>query len=340
MAADDVWEDTEIKFDINSAQMQTRRGEIIFDIVDSVEDTKGNNGERGRLIVTNLRIIWHAQALPRINLSIGLSCIVNITTRTANSKLRGNTEGLYVLAKAQTRFEFIFTNLAPGSYKLFDSVIGVHRAYDTSKMYRQLKLRGALIENKELKLLSLEQLCSKVNGVWNLSSNQGNLGTFYITNIRVVWNSSMNEAFNVSIPYFQMKAVKMRDSKFGVALVIESSIQSGSYILGFRIDPKDKLEDVCKEISSLLQVYRADPVFGLQYDLKDKNCLEPAKVLQEVVDDVEIEDDDGTSDAFAAYFADCCKSRDHEPVFSDYLSLAVEKLPDNVSLKNLWNVLA
>uniref|UniRef100_A0A0L8IFF2 BBSome complex member BBS5 PH domain-containing protein n=1 Tax=Octopus bimaculoides TaxID=37653 RepID=A0A0L8IFF2_OCTBM len=318
MAADNVWEDVDIKFDISSAQMQPRSGEKVVDIVDSVEDTKGNNGERGRLIVTNLRFIWHAQVIPRINLSIGLSCIISIATKTANSKLRGTTDALYVLAKAQTRFEFIFTNLVPGSPRLFTSVIAIYRAYDTTRLYRQLKLRGALIENKELKLLPLEQLCSKVNGVWNLSSNQGNLGTFYITNIRVVWNATMNEAFNVSIPYLQI---------------------SGSYILGFRIDPKEKLEDVCKEILSLLQVYRADPEFGVQYEVKEKTSKDPPQVLQDVVDDVEIEED-GTSDAFAAYFADCCKIRDHEPVFSDYLSLAIEKLPENVSLKSLWNVLA
>lgn len=33
----------------------------------------------------------------------------------------------------------------------------------------------------------------------------------------------MNENFNVSVPYLQIKAVKIRDSKFGVALVIETS---------------------------------------------------------------------------------------------------------------------
>ena len=33
---------------------------------------------------------------------------------------------------------------------------------------------------------------------------QGNLGTIYITNVRVVWHSNMNESFNISIPYLQM----------------------------------------------------------------------------------------------------------------------------------------
>ena len=33
---------------------------------------------------------------------------------------------------------------------------------------------------------------------------QGNLGTFYITNVRLVWHANINESFNVSIPYLQM----------------------------------------------------------------------------------------------------------------------------------------
>ena len=33
---------------------------------------------------------------------------------------------------------------------------------------------------------------------------QGNLGTFYITNVRVVWHANLNEQFNVSIPYLQI----------------------------------------------------------------------------------------------------------------------------------------
>lgn len=36
------------------------------------------------------------------------------------------------------------------------------RAYETSKMYRELKLRGALIYNKQLRLLPLEQVYDKV----------------------------------------------------------------------------------------------------------------------------------------------------------------------------------
>lgn len=40
--------------------------------------------------------------------------------------------------------------------------------------------------------------------MWNLSSDQGNLGTFFITNVRLVWHANLAENFNVSIPYLQM----------------------------------------------------------------------------------------------------------------------------------------
>ncbi len=58
--------------------------------------------------------------------------------------------------------------------------------------------------DRELKLLPQEQTYSRVNGVWNLSAEQGNLGTFFISNVRVVWYANLAENFNVSIPYLQV----------------------------------------------------------------------------------------------------------------------------------------
>lgn len=153
-------------------------------------------------------------------------------------------------------------------------------------MYRELKLRGAILDNKNLKLLPLEEIVSTVNGVWNLSSDQGNLGTMIITNIRVVWFANMNDLFNISIPYIQIASVsldkpyistlylifivkvRLRESKFGMALVIESSELSGGYILGFRIDPIEKLQEIQKEIGSLHKLYSSTPIFGIEYETK------------------------------------------------------------------------
>lgn len=320
--------------------MRMRPGERMIDSLNAIEDTKGNNGDRGRMIVSNLRIIWHSLALPRVNLSIGFNCVINISSKSAQSKLRGTTEALYVLTKCNnTRFEFIFTNLVPGSPRLFTTVISVHRAYETSKLYRDLKLRGALIQNKHLRMLPQEQVYDKVNGVWNLSSDQGNLGTFYITNVRLVWHANINESFNVSIPYLQMKSVKIRDSKFGLALVVESSQQSGGYVLGFRIDPQEKLTATVKEIQSLHKVYSACPLFGVEFETEERSEDGEDLTVEHVADDVEIEND-GSSDAFAAYFADGQKDKDRDPVYSEELGLAIEKLRDGFTLQGLWDVMA
>ncbi|XP_059560177.1 Bardet-Biedl syndrome 5 protein isoform X5 [Myotis daubentonii] len=284
---DALWEDRDVRFDVSPQQMKTRPGEVLIDCLDSIEDTKGNNGDRGRLLVTNLRIIWHSLALPRVNLSIGYNCILNITTRTANSKLRGQTEALYILTKCNsTRFEFIFTNLIPGSPRLFTSVIAVHRAYETSKMYRDFKLRSALIQNKELRLLPQEHVYDKINGVWNLSSDQ-----------------------------------------------------SGGYVLGFKIDPVEKLQASVKEINSLHKVYSASPIFGVDYEMEEKPQPLEALTVEQIQDDVEIDSDDHP-DAFVAYFADGNKQQDREPVFSEELGLAIEKLKDGFTLQGLWEVMS
>ncbi|KAK6009510.1 hypothetical protein OSTOST_25553, partial [Ostertagia ostertagi] len=49
--------------------------------------------------------------------------------------------------------------------KLFNTVNSVHRAYETTKLYRELKMRGAIVdESFNLKLLPLEQLVEKGHG--------------------------------------------------------------------------------------------------------------------------------------------------------------------------------
>lgn len=76
-------------------------------------------------------------------------------------------------------------------------------------MYRELKLRGSIVKSKQLQILPLEKIVTTENGVWNLSSDQGNLGTFIITNVRLVWFADMNEHFNISLPYLQIAVVRI-----------------------------------------------------------------------------------------------------------------------------------
>ncbi|VDM67957.1 unnamed protein product [Strongylus vulgaris] len=324
-------------------------GEIQIDRMDMVEDTKGNNGDRGVMRVTNLRLIWYASSMPRINLSIGYSNITGLQSREVVSKVRGTeVEALYVMARApstSTKFEFIFTAMTSGMHsKLFNTVNSVHRAYETTKLYRELKMRGAILDDSlNLKLLPLEHLVDKVDGVWNLSTDQGTLGCFIITNVRLVWFASTNSLYNVSVPYLQLFSCRIRESKFGLALVIETTTQSGEYVLGFRIDPAERLQQVCKAIQALHKASNLRPIFGVTFQ-KDKP-ISPREASTEVANEQEEEEGEAEqkqlrTDAFAAYFSDGATHSEERrpPVFSEELGLAVEQLKPGFTIPDLWNI--
>ena len=97
------------------------------------------------------------------------------------------------------------------------------RAYETSKLYRDLKLRGSIVRDNELILLPQEQVYTKLNGVWNLSSDQGNLGSFLMTNVRIVWYAQLATNFNVSIPFMQI--VSPSNFPFNFKLLLRKEMQ-------------------------------------------------------------------------------------------------------------------
>ncbi|GMT20190.1 hypothetical protein PFISCL1PPCAC_11487, partial [Pristionchus fissidentatus] len=329
-----MWQDREIRFDVDTRMLRLIPGEFTLDRIENVEDTKGNNGDRGIFRITNLRLIWHAQTMPRINLSIGMNTVHGIQAKKASSKIKGETESIYVTAKApQTRFEFVFTALGTSQAvnRLFSTTSSIHRAYETTRLYRELKMRGPIVDDDgRLRILPGEQQVDKVEGVWNLSSEQGNLGVMICTNLRVVWFATMSVGYNVSIPFMQLANCRVRDSKFGLALVIDTTAQSGEYILGFRIDPEEKLKNTCKSIQSLQKAANMKPFFGISQRESDTHSDEengetPLKM--------------GRVDAFAAYFSDgLVSSEPRGPVYNEDLGLAVEQLRPGFTLKQLWEV--
>lgn len=251
------------------------------------------------------------------------------------------------------------------------------RAYETSKLYRDLKLRGSIIRDGELILLPNEQIFTKVRrrirwgsvlvlvlaernhsfalltfvhfeqivGVWNLSSDQGNLGTFFLTNVRLVWHANLASNFNVSLPYMQIKTLKVRDSKFGYALVLETFARSGGYILGFRIDPKEKLDEAFKELVNLHQVYATTPNFGVEFAVEAEAPSIQQLLAPRVEEDVEIIDDMADAHAMAAYYVEGSEGAQEggeahqNVVFDSRVGLAVEGMQPGMSLDSLWRVM-
>lgn len=149
-----------------------------------------------------------------------------MTTKTVLSKLRGTTQALYIFTSSNnSRFEFIFTNMSLEQGRQFSLIFDVYRLYQQSFLYRELKLRTSILQSKQLKVLSQEQVYSTISGIWNLSSDQGNLGTFVVTNIRLVWYADVNDAFNISLPYMQIRSVDK--FKIEIILTFHKLISSG-----------------------------------------------------------------------------------------------------------------
>ncbi|XP_057340135.1 Bardet-Biedl syndrome 5 protein homolog [Microplitis mediator] len=332
-----MWQDHEVRFDVSLMDLQIRDGESLIDKLDMIEDTKGNAGDQGRLMVTNLRIIWHSLMLPRINLSIGYNTIVNVSTKTITVIQGTTTQALHILTSFKNcKYEFIFTNLNTKNFRHYTSVTGVFRAYMSTKTYREIKLRGAFIQNKSLITLPSEIISSTTLGVWNLSTEQGNVGTFVITNIRIVWFADMNHQFNVSLPYLAMENASIKSSKFGPTLVIISTKSSNGYVLGFRVDPIQKLHILHKEIQTLKTSYDKNPIYGVEYTFEYQGVIEP-EVKEDRTNEIQ-DSSDEISNVFGLYFAeDGLKQR--QPQVDSYLGLAAEEPRPGISLQSLWELI-
>ena len=339
-ARDFIWHDRDIRFDIRPNLLACRPGEIVIDSINSVEDTKGNNGERGTLIVTNLRVLWICHLNNRINLSIGNSTVTNAAIKKARSKLRGHTHALCVSAKFNNKYEFIFTSLVKNSPRLFTTMQAVLRAYESSKLYRDLKLRGSVVRDGELILLPKEHLVDKISGVWNLSSGQGNLGTFFISNIRVVWHATLANNFNVSLPYHCIKSCRIRDTKFGTALVLEAFARSGGYILGFRLENQSVSQQVLEEVQGHMHVSAGAPEFGLDFVVEEEAPPIDKLLVTPVTEDLSVLDDGEDVQAVAAYYADDQDGQEGGAVvyLDTKLGLACEG-DGSISTDSLWRVI-
>jgi len=333
-----VWQNKELKFDLAIMHMGLRKGEVLVDMINGVEDTKGNNGEKGFLIITNLRLLWHSEKSPKTNLSIGYDTVTNLEIKQTKSRLKGNVQALFLRTKfKETRYEFIFTSLIENSPRLFTSFQSTLRSYESTKLFRDFKIRGAIIQDKELIPLPSEQIYHKYSGVWNVSNDQGQVGFFYISNIRIAWFATMAESYNVSLPYVQIRSIKKKESGNQQLVIIEISKLCGNYTLVFR---SEKSDEISSEISRLFRIYVENPVLGLEVSVQEAPVSAEASQAPRVFDDIEIIEPKyaGQSHASAAY----CVSENTgaaQIVFSEELGLAIEATPNNITIEQLWRII-
>ncbi len=263
-----VWHDKEIRFDVPKAQVSLREGEKVFDTIANIEDSKGSNGDVGTLIFSSLRIIWYLQSDIRLNLSIGYDCILSSETRSVASKVSGDIQALAIKCKFNTnRFEFVFNSISDSSPQLFSSFDYIYQAYDTSRLYREVKMKGFLTQDKNLITLPGENVLSKTPNVASIKNTEHPvMGTFYRTNVRIVWFSNTIDNFNVSLPWLVVKSIKLKDmgGKQGKLVYIETGkVQSGN-MFTFRFG--EKSESFVKELEDYCRQFTADPNFGVEIE--------------------------------------------------------------------------
>ncbi len=134
--------------------------------------------------------------------------------------------------------------------------------------------------------------------------------------------------------------------------MLETFAKAGGYILGFRVDPQERISEVFQEIQSLYQVYSAGPIFGVDFSVEAESPALEALLQSKVVEDADSLLDDQTDDshAIAAYYTDSAGgvSGDSGSSQADrfewiqldpHLGLAVEGLVDGITLEQLWRVI-
>lgn len=110
-------------------------------------------------------------------------------------------------------------------------------------------------------------------------------------------------------------------------------------MLGFRIDPEEKLQTLYKELVSLHEVYTHSPIYGVEY--KWSTNKQETQKNNSLVDDSEMVEDEPRneiSNALMSYLTDGQRANG-QPVYSSELGLAIESIKDGYTLQKLWEVI-
>jgi Bardet-Biedl syndrome 5 protein len=126
----------------------------------------------------------------------------------------------------------------------------------------------------------------------------------------------------------------VRDSKYGTALVIETSEFSGGYILGFRVE---NLDEVYTEVTNLFKIYSQNPVFGVEVQFEDVETNISAVTVPKVEDNLEIIDTGYSSLALPTNKSNYAMGGDgtgdlSQIMFCKEIGLAVERPPNGVTI--------
>lgn len=244
-----------IHFDCSLSFLTLSTGETIKFSISEVQDLK--SVFTGLLMITNLRIIW--KTLQQSNsISISLDTISSITTDN-------HILFLTALDSQEERYEFSFT--APQIPEFLVRTKLVLAAFRETRIYRDLFVRTSEIFNSEstIRVLDNEVLVKTIQGVCNISSDQGNIGYLVVSTHRIIWVAFSDQYFNVSIPYLITEKITVQKSKYGLALCV-CTAGPRKLRLGFNINPEALLMEVAKLAKTMFKAALKSPCFGIVHD--------------------------------------------------------------------------
>jgi Bardet-Biedl syndrome 5 protein len=130
----------------------------------------------------------------------------------------------------------------------------------------------------------------------------------------------------------------VRESKYGTALVVETTEFVGGYVLGFRAE---KLDVIYLEVSKLFNIYTANPIFGVEINVEPKSSAMIPEMREETLEIVETGYEAGAKAKMRYEVGRKAKTNEGMPQleFNQDLGLACESLPKGLSMEQLWKII-
>lgn len=367
-----VWQDRETRIDIPTNQLALRPGEELLDSITNIEDLKGNEGSIGTFLFTNLRLIWYKNEGRQLNFSIGYDSIVSTEEKISKSNNSGESKTLCIKCKTNSsRFELLFTSLSEDAPNLVSSVKTHLQIYESGRMFRDFKFKTNLTKDKQLIKLLDESIIEMLNSVTFIQNDNSNVGQLAYSTIRFIWFSGNLDNYNLSVPWIQVTFIKMKDlAKYGKVLSIETTQFAGAMTILFYPNEKN-LDELYLAFNTMLDNSRNSPVLGIDIqkylELNDRKSTSVSKTTGSSISNTNNANVSLTKETFNKKIKD---KRDEEDeitdnnyineisssivyamnnqdkrnaitdiAFSPELGIAIERLPDGITIDKLWKII-
>ena len=353
-----VWQDHQVLFNCSKSEFIFGNGEETYKTMSNIEDLKGN--EIGTFIFTNLRLIWYNNKNPKINQSIGYDCIEKLEKKTSDSMMTGQSNILSINCKVdKNRYELEYRHLSDTKNDPYNNLNNILKLYEEGRIYREMKQNSEEIFNKENKNLILLKSESIIETYKNISLNinnesdsintkVGNTGTIHLTNIRIIWINDKNDRYNLSLPYIQISLVRGENHpSYGISLKIKLTRLYNNFIILFYSN-NDKIDEkFCEDFKKKIENNLKNPILGISLlkkgeGIQDKLKEKIGKIANIVYGQEEISDKNEDEQAGIVYLINEGRNKQNsinDIEFSKELGIACQKLPDNITINDLWKII-